>query len=215
VNPWSLKRLIPSVGTSPESGEAAKQALALRVQCWDDALNSYATSYIFQHRARTLRIRLQWITYIGFVVPMIVGLLVLSYANLKALPTIAATAAAIGIFQVAFSLWSIVGGWVDGYSYAVNSAAANDLLAARYSRLASNPPANIREFQAQYRMLEIEDRARSEQDYQQGIKEAEKRLGMRAALRKYRRACAACQLVPTTMRSTKCGVCGNFRYKIR
>lgn len=194
---------------------AIRDALALRTQCWDDALNSYATSYIFQRRARVLKVRLQWITYVGFAVPMIVGLLVLAYGHLKSLPVIAATAAAIGIAQAAFSLWSIVGGWVDGYSYALTSSSANDLLAARYSRLASSPPEDLKEFQQQYRLLEVEDAARTEQDYQQGIAEAEKHMGMRAALRKYQRACAACNEIPTTMRPTSCGVCGEFKYRIR
>lgn len=197
------------------SETAINEALALRMQCWDDALNSYATSYIFQRRARILKTRLQWITYIGFVVPMIVGLLVLAYGHFKSLPVIVATAAAIGIAQAAFSLWSIVGGWVDGYSYALTSSSANDLLAARYSRLASNPPEDLREFHQQYQLLAVEDSARTEQDYQQGVAETEKHMGMRAALRKYQRACAGCNEVPTTMKPTSCGVCGDYRYRIR
>ena len=195
--------------------ENIDRALATRTECWNAALNSYATSYIFQRRARILKIRLQLITYTGFAVPMTVGLLVLGYGDFKSLALIIVIAAAIGIAQVAFSLWSIIGGWVDGYSYALTSIAANDLLAAKYTRLASNPPEKFQDLQSECEKLQAEDNARQEQDYQQGIKEAEKRMGMRAALRKYQRRCVACNEIPSTMRPTNCGICGDFRYKIR
>ncbi len=190
------------------------EADAIRRRCWDGALHTYATSYIFQRRARTFGTKLNWITYIGFVVPMIVGLLVLSYGHFKSLPTIIAVASALGIGQIVVSLWSVIGGWVAGYSYATDSAATNSGLARRYEELASNPPQNISALRHEYEKLTIRDENRQEKDYQQGVKEAEKRMGMRAALRKYQRKCAACGEVPTTMKSTSCGVCGRFRYRI-
>lgn len=195
--------------------DIARRVLAIRTQCWNAALNAYATSYIFQRRARILRVRLQLITYAGFIVPMIVGLLVLGYGDFKSLTVVISAAAAIGICQVALSLWSIIGGWVDHYSYSLTSISANDLLAAKYTRLASSPPESFGELQSRYEVLQAEDDARQEQDYQQAIKEEEKHMGMRAALRKYQRRCAACDKIPTTMRATDCGVCGDFRYRIR
>jgi mobilome CxxCx(11)CxxC protein len=208
----SLRRRRPSQVVEQEIQEAA---LALRSQCWDDALNAYGTSYVFQRRARSLKLRVQWITYIGFAVPMIVGLLVLAYGHLKSLPVIIAVAGAIGIGQVAISLWAIVGGWVDGASYAATSASANGLLATAYQELGSNPPSDLRDFQHQYDLLKVEDRSRTEQDFQQGVKESEKHMGTRAALRRYQRPCAVCGKVPETMKASDCGVCGDFPYKIR
>jgi mobilome CxxCx(11)CxxC protein len=195
--------------------ETRRQINSLRVQCRNDALNAYGTSYIFQRRARLLKSRVQWITYIGFVVPMVVGLLVLAYGHLESLPVIIAVAAAIGIGQAVISLWSIVGGWVDGASYAATSATANDLLATKYIELASSPPSDLAEFRHLYGLLAAEDNARTEQDFQQGVKEAEKRMGMRAALRKYQRACVGCDQTPLDMKSTDCSICGNYRYRIR
>lgn len=198
------------------TGEAqADEADAVRRRCWDGALHAYATSYIFQRRARTLGTKLNWITYVGFVVPMIVGLLVLSYGHFKSLPTIIAVAAALVSAQVVVSLWSVIGGWVAGYSYAAASAAANSGLARRYEELASNPPETLSGLRQEYEKLAIRDEDRQEQDYQQAVKESEKRMGMRAALRKYQRACVVCGEVPTTMRATDCGVCGKFRYRVR
>lgn len=197
------------------NGEVRTRIDALRSQCWDDALHAYATSYIFQRRARSLTKRVRSITYIGFVVPMVVGLLVLAYGHLKSLPVIIAVAAAIGIGQAAVSLWSIVGGWVDGASYAATSATANELLATKYTELASNPPGDFSGFQHRYELIRVEDNARTEQDFQQGVKEAEKHMGMRAALRKYQRECVGCGQVPIDMKATNCSVCGNYRYRIK
>lgn len=187
----------------------------VRLRCWDGALHAYATSYIFQRRALTLGARLNWVTYIGFVVPMIVRLLVLSYGHFKSLPTIIVVASALGIGQVVISLWSVIGGWVAGYSYATASAAANSRLALRYEELASNPPGDPSVLQHEYEKLAVRDEDRQEQDYQQGVRESEKRMGMRAALRKYQRKCVACGEVPSTMRPTDCGVCGKFRQRTR
>lgn len=184
----------------------------LQVQSRSNAVSAYATSYIFQRRARVLTNRINWVTYIGFVVPMLVGLLVLAYGHLKSLPVIIAVAAAIGIGQAAISLWAIVGGWVNGASYAATSATANALLAAKFADLWLNPPTQFDEFQHRYELVETEDNARSEQDYQQGITEAEKRMGMRAGLRKYQIECVGCGQIPKDMKSTDCGVCGRYRF---
>jgi len=191
------------------------EADRIRQRCWGGAQNAYATSFIFQRRAQILGARLNQITYIGFVVPMIVGLLVLSYGHFKSLATIIAVASALGAGQAVISLWSVIGGWVAGYSYATTSAAANSRLAVKYEELASSSPEDLPGLRHEYEMLAIRDEDRQEQDYQQGIKESEKRMGMRAALRKYQRPCAGCKEVPTTMKSTKCGVCGQFRNRFK
>jgi mobilome CxxCx(11)CxxC protein len=187
------------------------QANALRSRCWDDAFHATATAYIFQRRARRLGKLVQVITYVGFAVPMLVGLLVLGYTQLKSLPVIAGTAAGIGIAQAVLSLWAIVGGWVVGGSYAAASASANEVLAGKFATLASSPPSDFREFRQEYELAKVESRARDEQDLQQGVTEAELRRGMRAALRKYRKGCAACNKVPVDMKATDCPVCGKFR----
>lgn len=197
---------------APAAAAAAnKQFDRLRARCRDEAFHAYATSYIFQRRARRLKKRVQWITYLGFAVPMFVGLLVLAYTHLKSLPVIAGTASAVGIFQVIISLWAIVGGWVDGASYAAASAPANEVLADRYLALATNPPADTVEFRHEVELIRVQDHARKEQDLQQSVKDSEKRRGMRAALRKYQKPCVGCNKIPTDMTATSCGVCGNFK----
>jgi len=195
---------------SPHNTDIGVQVIALRARCANDALNAFGTSYIFRLRGRRLKRKVQWITYIGFVVPMIVGLLVLGYGHVKSLPVIIGIAVGIGILQAVVSLWAIIGGWVDGASYAATSAPANDLIATKFRGLAESPPEDFRDFQHQYELVKTEDKARREQDFQQGLKDAEMRMGMRAALRQYQRACAGCGETPTDMKATGCGVCGDF-----
>lgn len=184
---------------------------SLRRSCWNGALHSYGTSYIFQRRAIQLKKRLQLVNYVGIAVPLVVGALVLSYGAFKALPVIIAVSGAIGVLQVAVNAWAITAGWVDAYSYAIGSVAENDALSLSYQELAENPPA-IDELRRRHERLQHEDGVRRARDSEQGVKESEKRYGMRAALRKYQRPCAACNEVPTSMVATTCDVCGKFKY---
>jgi len=204
-----------NLATSWGDTETDEAFAAVRRNCWDAALQSFATSYIFERRARDLGIKLNWITYVGFIVPMIVSLLVLSYGHFDSLPTIITVASALGVGQVVVSLWSVVGDWVTRYSYATDSAAANSGLARKYEELASSPPDDISAMRYECEKLAIRDEDRQSRDYQQGVRESEKRMGMRAALRKYQRECAGCGEVPITMKATSCGVCGNFSYHVR
>lgn len=183
---------------------------ALRQQCWNSAVNAYGTSYIFQRRARRLGNQLQVITYVGFVAPLAIGLLALGYGLFKALSLLIAIAAGIGAVQAVVGLWAAIGGWVSSYSYATESASANESLSGAYRDIGLNPPSDIVQFRHQAEKLEVEDRARRDQDHRKGIKEVELRRGMRAALRQFQRPCAACKIVPLSMQSSDCGVCGNF-----
>jgi len=180
-----------------------------RRKCWDAALHAYGTGYIFQKRARRLKRQNDLLTWVGFAVPLLVGALVGVFGHSKHWNVVLVTAAVIGAVQIAISLWSIIKGWADGLSYSVASAATNESLATRFAALGEEPP-GLAALKAQYEKLSIEDAARRERDNEKGVTEKERRMGMRAALRKHRRACPACQKAPTTMKSSDCGVCGQF-----
>jgi mobilome CxxCx(11)CxxC protein len=151
----------------------------------------------------------------GFLVPILIGGLVLSYGHFKSLPTVIAVASAFAIFQTIVSLWSVIGGWVTGYAYATASAADNAVLAKRYIDLATRRVEDLLVLRHEYEKLAIRDEARQDQDYQQGVSETEKRRGLRAALRQYQRECVGCSKVPLSMESTDCDVCGKFRRRLR
>lgn len=185
----------------------------LRQLCWDYAVHAFSTSYIFQQRAQRLRRRLLWITYIGTAVPFIIGLLALTFGAFGALHALLIIGASVLIPQAIINLWAIVGAWVELYSYANSSASANDSLASGYRQLGANPPEDTASLKREYDVLRAEDKSRREQDMQQHVKDSEMRMGMRAALRQFRRRCAGCNEVPNSMEPTECPVCGSFKYR--
>jgi mobilome CxxCx(11)CxxC protein len=183
-----------------------------RTRCWDDAVHTFATSFVFQQRAQRRHKQLRWVNYVGVAVPLVVGGLVAAFGSFGLLPLALGVAGVIGVGQSAVNLWSLVTSWIEDYSYSTGSASANDSLSVRFGKLAENPPPEIKELREAYDRLKIEDTARRDRDTEKGVTEEEKRMGMRAALRKFRRACAGCDRVPTTMASADCGVCGNFKF---
>ncbi len=181
----------------------------LRQKCWDQAVEAFGTARIFERRAGGLQTKLQILAYLGFCGPLAVGLVALGFGA-NNLTLVLPLAAALGLLQGLVAFWALVRKWVDSYTYAVKSAAANDRLASAYSDLASTPPADQTAFRHAYDLLWVEDQQRRTSDGEQNVSEREKRYGMRAALRRFRRECVGCHQVPLTLDSTSCGVCGNF-----
>ena len=185
-------------------------AKQIRGKCWDRALEAYATGYIFEKRANRLRLRLRFLTFLGIVVPVIAGSILLNFGEIVLSPFFLVPAGILGVIQVAGSLWSLVARWDDAYGYAVESLNDNYRLSNNYQKIAENPPDEKSKLQMQFDLIEREDRYRSAEDYKQAISEKEKRKGMRAALRKFQRACAHCNEVPVSMYPSDCPVCGQF-----
>ncbi|WP_327067570.1 mobilome CxxCx(11)CxxC protein [Kitasatospora sp. NBC_01302] len=180
-----------------------------RRKCWDAALHAYGTGYIFQKRTSRLKHKTDLLTWVGFAVPLLVGALVGTFGKGKVWSLVLVIASVIGAAQLALSLWSLVKRWPEELSYSSASATANESLASRFAALGEDPP-SLHLLRAQFEKLTVEDTARRERDNEKGVTEKERRMGMRAALRKFRRQCPACQLTPTSMDPSDCGVCGKF-----
>lgn len=187
---------------------SAHQALVDDV--WTSTVHAFGTGYIFEQRANRLRLRLQILNFVSFVVPVMVGGLVLTYGTkLAQLPAVVSVMGAVGLVQVVVSLWALVAGWVETYGYALRSMEANNALAREYEILV-NSAFGASEMSSRFVVLRGQDKVRQAEDGNQGVTEREKRLGMRAALRRYQKPCAGCHKVPVDMKSTACGVCGDF-----
>ncbi|MBQ1051146.1 hypothetical protein KBX50_22075 [Micromonospora sp. C51] len=187
---------------------------ALKKEIWDRAFHAYATAFIFEQRARRLKRRLKWLNFVALVVPVIVGGLALGYgAGFPLLGLAVGVGAAVGLLQLVVSTWSVVSGWVESYGYATTSVVDNQRLARDFKELGESSALDVESVRNRYNILKASDDARQAQDYGQDIDEAEKRMGMRAALRERRRQCAGCGNVPASMAPTKCDVCGNFKIR--
>lgn len=180
-----------------------------RIECWNRALHAFATAQIFDKRAAGLRRKRRLLAFLGLVVPMVVGALILSFEKaVSFLPIITLVAGTLGILQFVVSLWALVATWDDEFAYALESTADNYRLSEGYRVIAQNPP---EDFSVRFTMLDRDDSHRSDADNKKGISAAEKRLGMRAALHQFQRACAGCDEVPSSVARGRCkgGVCGD------
>jgi mobilome CxxCx(11)CxxC protein len=180
-------------------------------ECANQAFHATGTAWIFEQRAKRLGRQLNLLTYLSFLVPLLVGGLVVGYgANAALLPYTVSIGAGLGILLSLVSAWSVVFKWVDSQAYANESMAANRRLARRYTDLIQVGASSHTGLKIQYDLLRLEDQLREELDNRQSIRDAEDRAAMRAALRQTQRDCAACKQVPTSLKASNCDVCGDF-----
>lgn len=181
-----------------------------RRKCWDAALHAHGTSYIFRKRVDRLKHRTDLLTWVGLAVPLLIGALVGTLGGYKLWGAAIATGSVIAAAQLVINLWSVVKRWPEELSYSAASATANESLATRFAALGEDSPAGLQALRTQFEKLNVEDNARRATDNEKSVTEKERRMGMRAGLRKFQRSWSACHQVPTTMDASNCGVCGQF-----
>jgi len=112
--------------------------------------------------------------------------------------------------QFMLSLLSVVFKWEEHNSYSNEAAYHHAELSFNYTNLANTPPATEHELRSAFERLGMLHMTRAAQDLKQSITNREDRRGMRAALREFQRKCVGCGVVPLSLVSTKCDVCGKF-----
>lgn len=189
----------------------------LRSEAYGLAQHAFATAYIFERRANRLRRKINFLSFVGVAVPLIIGALVLSFGqDYKPLGWAIPVAAGIGVVQLIYSLWSVFAGWVASYDHAVRAIVTNQGLVKRYETLGKRETTDAAELRQQLDFLKTIDAIQEESDYRQGVTGAEKRMGMHALLRQYEKECTACKKTPTDMKSAhwwrrnRCGVCDDY-----
>lgn len=178
----------------------------LMKQCRDKAFYAFGTSKIFERRMRRLEVRRGWITYLGILVPLLVGSLVLSFGK-EWLAHLAVPAGIVGALQLSLSVWSVVAKWDDKYAYALTAMQAQTKLFNAWDSLPKRKPADLEQ---QVNSLDAEDQRQESADLAQNISDKEKHFAMRASLFHFGNACQICRIKPTSMKSSKCDMCGNF-----
>ena len=182
----------------------------LRERSWNEAFYAYGTAYIFEKRASKLRWRLKILTFLGIAVPLALGGVVVSFGlDFECLGFIIFIASSLGILQLIGSTWALVAKWEDEYAYSLESFTGNYSLSDKYKELGENP-SRCDELRIKIDLLDAENKIRKESDLKHGITDKEKRMGHRAALRQFRRACVECKKIPTSMKGSNCNVCGNY-----
>lgn len=183
----------------------------LRQECWDNALHSFGTGYVYSDRAIKLKQYLKFISFLGTLVPLLLGGLVAAYGIN---PTILGWGLAIitpfGIIQLVLSAWSVHSSWNDLYSNYLESSLENSRLAQEYETLGKYPPNEFSQLKQEKEKIDIKKANRDKEDNKNPFSEKERRKGMRWALRNYKRSCAGCKEIPISMESIDCDICGKF-----
>lgn len=179
--------------------------------CWDDALHSFGTSYIYSIKGRKIGRLLKTVNFLGIIVPLLIGGIAASY-NLSpsSLNTLLIIAAPFSILQLLLSALSLSYKWDDKYSYLLESTNDNSQISNDYRNLAKYPPTRFIDLKSKKELIDIKYNIRGNNDGKYGLTNREKREAMRYSLRNFQRSCAGCNIVPTDMIPTDCGVCGNF-----
>lgn len=183
-----------------------------RRNCNDTALGCFGVAYVFEQRAKPLALAQKVLAFTSLLGPVSVGALVLTVGTSSTLiPIMVWFAGAASLTQTVIALWSLSAKWTDSLAYYVESKADNYFLATQLRSLADDTAKSQNAWRTEFAVLETSVRHRTNLDLRVGLTDEEKRMAMRAALREYERPCAACQNVPTSLKSEVCDVCGNFK----
>lgn len=179
--------------------------------CWERGVDAFGTATIFLRRSRNYRQLLRALSFVGVVVPLVVGGTVLAFGlQVAYLPLLITVAAGLGLVQLALSAWSIVYSWADSLEYSLQSVAENFDLSAQFKELGNTGSDPQPDLEVRYVALKARDDARRANDATKGVSNKELRYGHRAGLRQFGRECNACKTVPLSMAPTECEVCGRF-----
>jgi mobilome CxxCx(11)CxxC protein len=179
----------------------------LREEAWDRALHADGTAYLFKQRGRFYKILVTTSTALALVPAIVVGTVALGGLD----PRVAvAVMGVVGIPLALLSVWSLAANWQDRYAAATQSAGVNQQLDDAYKQLLADATVDEAEFRRRLQVLQTQDGAQRDRDLNQHVTDAEMRRGLRAALRTRGKECSTCNLKPTDMKPTDCGVCGEF-----
>lgn len=175
------------------------------------AQSNLSTYYIFT-RKRSLLIRLlRFNTCLGIIVPALVGGILLSFGDNRFNYLVAGV---LGIVQIFLSVLTVVYQWDNRVNEYLDSIKACRKLyedANNLYLIVSDPE----EFTTQLNKIKIEDRVQSDKDEQYVFSEWENRRGNRYSYYIMNERCSGCNQIPKSLKSSECGVCGNYSLKYK
>jgi mobilome CxxCx(11)CxxC protein len=183
-------------------------------ELWDHATDAFGTAEIFRKRAGNYKGLVRFLTFFGLVIPIVIGGIVL--ANLlKEIPLqqVVYYAGVLSVAQAVIFLWSVVANWPESLDYSSGASADNLRLSGQLKDLAIQSVKQTPGFNIRYAEVKAMYDAQVAQDARRNIIETEKRLGMRAGLLQFGRACSLCHVVPPSMEMpflsrNRCPRCG-------
>ena len=117
----------------------------------------------------------------------------------------------VSIFQLVFSVLAVIYKWDEELGYSYEASKDHNYLSQEFKSLANIPADNETELKRRFDILVTKLQSREEQDSKHNIMEWENRMGMRFALRQFKRECVGCKTTPISMESTDCDICGKYK----
>lgn len=183
-----------------------------RKECNDSAFNCFGTAHIFEERLISLKIAEKVLTFSSLAGPLAIGALVLAVGSKGSLIGWAvATAGALSILQIIVTLWAVIAGWQTKIVRYEDAMVENYMLSSEFKELANKNNITDSKWRSEREVLESRGELQKRSDLKDGITQEERRMGMCYALRFFERSCAACNIIPRSIESTNCPVCGQFK----
>lgn len=183
----------------------------IRKEAWNKALHAYGTYKIYSDKAEWNKKKLSFLTFLGIVVPLVVGAVAMGYGSKSgSLEKAIYLLTPLAIVQLVMSSLALVYRWDDNKSYYLESLTSNRELSHEFEKLAKFPPENAAQMQYAYDSLCSRESFRNAQDDKYPFTKKEDRKGMRYGLIQFQRTCAGCGKMPVSMTSTECDICGKF-----
>lgn len=183
----------------------------IKKECWDKSINALGTSYIFSEKLKYYKIGIRIITVLVLVVPILLGGTVMAYGkNSCLLDILIAITAPVVIIHLLLAIISLIYKWDDKLAYSLESQTDNRIISEEYENLAKFSPTDINELEKQFQIIRAKDNARITQDEKISFNKKDNRKGMRYALWLRQKACATCNIIPSSMTPSDCETCGKF-----
>ncbi|EGQ7759996.1 mobilome CxxCx(11)CxxC protein [Vibrio cholerae] len=175
----------------------------------DMRFHSFGTMKIFERRRRVYSGLRNLITYMGFLVPLLIGGIALSFDSSSEIfkNIIIPVASGVMIFQMCISLWSAIEGWDSKHEYSVGSIRSNNSLYLKLNSICTNQR-DLTKLELQ--QLENDYSRQDADDSSHGLSKNEIRYGYRCSLMNFSQTCPTCGEKPHKMKPTDCDICGNF-----
>ena len=173
---------------------------------WEKEFHAFGTKAFFERRANSLRTKLKLLSWASLVVPLIVGALLASFDSPAVTFWTKLISGLLAGGLSAIGLWAVVAGWTESLSKAERSMLANIDLGERWLDIQSYAGPDL---EARLAALKERDRAQEQNDQLEGVSATDKVFMMRAALFHFRKPCAVCGAVPTSLNPGKsiCAMC--------
>lgn len=181
----------------------------IRQECWDKCIDSCGFSYIYSKKIESIEKWQKASKIMGIIIPVFLGGILASYSSSPQILEYAVKITTpLAIAQLLLSTYLMVTGADDTTIKASAKTVEYSLLHSEFRQLANYPDKSETEYKRKFDILLERENGIGKENFK--VSDKELRMGMRYGLREYRRSCAGCNEVPSSMISTSCSVCGNF-----